>query len=645
MITLQDLSFYFGSRPIYDNASLQIKPKDRIGLVGANGTGKSTLLRIIDGEYTPDSGSISMPRGSTVGFLNQDLLSFESDAPILEVAMQAFERELAMQAEIDQILAKMEHDHSEETLNRLAELQEQFETLGGYGLQAKAEAILEGLGFTTAQLQQPLRKFSGGWRMRVMLAKLLLMRPTLLMLDEPTNHLDLPSIEWLENYLQSYEGAVIIVSHDRTFLDGAVNTIVEVRAAKLDRYTGNYSSFLAQKEERHEVLRNAYENQQKKIKDTERFVERFRAKATKAKQAQSRLKALERMDRIEMPEEDQKRMNFHFVSGKPSGKQVLRVSNLYKSYGDLKILEDSELEILRGDKIALIGANGRGKSTVLRILANAEEYQGERNEGAHVRPAFFAQHQLEALHLENNILQEVAAHSPEHTEQELRTILGSFMFSGEEVEKKIGVLSGGEKSRVALAKVLLSQANFLLLDEPTNHLDINAVETLTGALQEYDGTFVTVSHDRRFVSDVANKIWWIENQELKSYTGTYAEFLYWQEQQRQREEAEKQKAQQEQAKSPKKEKKQLSREAQRARQKEISKAKKAVKQIEEEIENLEAKLQAMEVELSDQGILGNPELLREKSEAYEREKQALDTAHEAWEEAAMALEELDGGIS
>jgi ATP-binding cassette subfamily F protein 3 len=363
--------------------------------------------------------------------------------------------------------------------------------------------------------------------MRVMLAKLLLENPSLLMLDEPTNHLDLPSIEWVENYLRNYEPAVMIVSHDRQFLDNVVTKTVEVTQQQLITYEGNYSFYLQEKELREEIQQNAYENQQAKIRQTERFIERFRAKATKARQVQSRIKSLERMDLIDEVVNDTAAVNFKFTFNQQPGRFIVTLENISKAYGPLQILKNTSVTIERGDKIALIGANGKGKSTLLRILAGTESIEGKRTLGYNVIQAFYAQHQLEALHVDNEILEELKQAGSAKTEQQLRNVLGCFLFSDEDVYKKIKVLSGGEKSRVALAKTLISEANFLLLDEPTNHLDFISENILIQALQQYEGSFVVVSHNRYFVSHIANKIWYIEDHQIKEYPGTYDEFDYW----------------------------------------------------------------------------------------------------------------------
>ena len=531
MIDISNLSYFLGDRALYDEASVFIGPKDKIGLIGLNGTGKSTLLKMMVGDIQATSGKISMSKDTTIGFLNQDLLSFQTEDSILSVAMTAFSSTLELQSQIDKVIKEMEENYRDELVEKLSKLQERFEAEEGYTLQSKAEEILEGIGFKTQDLQRPLSEFSGGWRMRVMLAKLLLEKPNLLMLDEPTNHLDLPSIQWIESYLQSYEGAYIIVSHDREFLNRTVNKIVEVTQQKLHVYPGDYDHYEEEKALRNELQQNAFENQQQKIKEAERFITRFKAKATKAKQAQSKMKMLEKMDRVEQVVDENAQVNFRFNFKTKSGRHVKRLVDISKSYSDLEILNQSNIGIERGDKIALIGANGKGKSTALRIIAGTEPHQGKVETGHNVIPSFYAQHQLEALEVQNDILEELKQAGTGKNEQELRGVLGCFLFTDDEVFKKIKVLSGGEKSRVALAKTLISEANFLLLDEPTNHLDMLSVSILVQALQQYEGTLLLVSHDRHFISQVANKIWWIENKEIKEYPGTYEEYDWWRNQQ------------------------------------------------------------------------------------------------------------------
>jgi ATP-binding cassette subfamily F protein 3 len=627
MISITDLDFHFGSRTLYDKASLHIKPKDKIGLIGLNGRGKSTLLRILVGEYKPDGGSISMSKDVSLGFLNQDLLSYDSHEPILIVAMQAFGEALNIQKQIDEVLLEFETNYTDDLVEKLADLQERFEALGGYTMQARTEEILEGLGFTTEELQKPLKLFSGGWRMRVMLAKILLQQPSLLLLDEPTNHLDLPSIKWIENYLAGYEGAVIIVSHDREFLDRTTNTTVEVTGGKLVPYAGNYSFYLEEKEERNAIQKGAFENQQAQIKQAERFIERFKAKASKAKQAQSRVKALDKLERIEDVAADDAKVNIKFNFTVTPGRHILRMEHVGKKYGEKLIFRDTHVHIERGDKIALIGANGKGKSTLMRLVAGSEApTTGNHQLGHNVIMSFYAQHQLESLRIENEILQEMVEAGSKRSEMELRSVLGSFLFTGDEVYKKIKVLSGGEKSRVALAKTLISEANFLLLDEPTNHLDMQSVNILIQALDQYQGTYIVISHDRFFVENVANKIWYIEDYQLKEYPGTYAEYEQWQED---REKAAKKAG----LPSPSAPKPLPKPEPVKATSTpSTSKQKKELEEVEARIETLEKELAQYEAQLADPATYNNASQLKDATLKFEQVKKELAAQTKRWEE-------------
>ncbi|MBV6646215.1 MAG: ABC-F family ATP-binding cassette domain-containing protein [Cyclobacteriaceae bacterium] len=628
MISINNLSYYLGDRPLYEEASLFIGPKDHIGLIGLNGTGKSTLLKMMVGDIEPSSGEISKSKDTSIGFLNQDLLSYQSDEPILEVAMKAFEAVLQLQHQIDQILHEMETNYRDELVEKLAKLQERFEAAEGYTLQARAEEILEGIGFKTADLKRPLREFSGGWRMRVMLAKLLLEKPSLLMLDEPTNHLDLPSIQWIEEYLQSYEGSYIIVSHDRTFLNRTVNKIVEIYAGDLHVYPGNYDKYEEEKELRNEIQQNAFENQQQKIKQTERFIERFRAKSTKARQVQSKVKMLEKMAKVDAVVDENAKVNFKFNFNTKSGRHVKWLEDVSKAYGDLQILKDTGIGIERGDKIALIGANGRGKSTLLRVVDGSEPHGGKVQTGHNVITSFYAQHQLESLVVENEILEELKQAGTGKSEQELRGVLGCFLFSDEEVFKKVKVLSGGEKSRVALAKTLISEANFLLLDEPTNHLDMLSVSILVQALQQYEGTFLLVSHDRHFISQVANKIWWIEDHEIKEYPGTYEEYTWWRSKQVEEQASP--------ASTPSNHTK--ARKKPTPKPKTDDKLGKELKTLENQIAEEEKQLKVIEQEMVKPEIIQDANETAKLSEQYDHKKQEIEQLTAKWEELMIAIE-------
>ncbi len=627
MIAINNLSFYLGDRVLYDDASLFIGPDDHIGLIGLNGTGKSTLLRMMVGDVQPTAGEISMSNQATIGFLNQDLLSFQTNESILEVAMQAFKPILKIQDEIDAAIREMETNYRDELVDRLANLQERFEAAEGYSLKPRAEEILEGIGFETADLERSLAEFSGGWRMRVMLAKLLLEKPSLLLLDEPTNHLDLPSIQWIENYLQSYEGAYIIVSHDRHFLNRSVNKIVEVYGGKLNVYKGDYDHYEAEKELRNEIQQNAHENQQQKIKQTEQFINRFRAKATKSRQVQSKMKMLDKMEKIDQVVDENMQVNFQFNFSMKSGRHVKRGKNLSKSYNELDVLQQTDLAIERGDKIALIGANGKGKSTLLRMLTGMEPFEGSIETGHNVITSFYAQHQLEALNVQHDLLDELKMEGTGKTEQELRNVLGCFLFSESEVFKKIKVLSGGEKSRVALAKTLISEANFLLLDEPTNHLDMLSVSILIQALQQYEGTFLLVSHDRHFISQVANKIWWIEDKELKVYPGTYDEFIWWRDQQVKSEK-------EIQHVAPKK----ASPKSKPKFQDDQQKLEKDIAALEERVMSLETEVNQLEEKMALPEYINDIEKLSALSQMHGEKKQMLSQVQLAWEEKVNALQ-------
>ncbi len=534
LVGLNNVTFEFGARVIVADATWHIHPGERIGLIGYNGTGKSTLLRLMVGQYLPSAGTVERSRGTTIGYLHQDLLSFDTADSILDVAMGAFEEVKKLEKEIAELEKEYERVSSgggdltaigETYAHKLHDL----EALGGYTIHHRTEEVLLGLGFNMEQLKQPYREFSGGWRMRVLLAKMILQQPDLLLLDEPTNHLDLPSIEWLEKYLQHYQGSVVIVSHDKYFLNRMVTKIVELYQQQLHIYTGNYDFYEKEKEIRIELQQRAFENQQDYIRQQERFIERFKAKASKAAQAQSAMKRLDKLDRIEQTELERPNLKFNFQIDKQPGRVLVSLKHVTKRFGDLTIIENASAEINRGDKIALIGANGKGKSTVLRIIAGTEPHEGERIWGHNVEESFYAQHQLEALDLENDILDEMKRCGSGKTELELRSLLGGFLFSGDDVEKKIKLLSGGEKARVALAKVIVSKANFLLLDEPTNHLDIHSVELLVEALHNYEGTYILVSHDRYFIQKAANVIWEIEDNKIREFRGSYEEWHDWKE--------------------------------------------------------------------------------------------------------------------
>jgi len=542
MIQLKDICLSFGSREIFKDLNWNIKDGKRIGLFGPNGEGKTTLLNIIAGLTSPDSGSVIMPPSSAIGYLPQEVEETESDKTVVEEGMTAFGDVLDLEREIETVrkgLDLINDKDSEEyrrALHKLDALQNELKARDSHTALFRAEKLLTGLGFETDDLDKPLSTFSGGWRMRVALAKLLLVNPDILLLDEPTNHLDIESIDWLENYLSGFGGSVVLVSHDQYFLDRMVDVIAELNTGIITEYTGNYSSYLEERKSRLEIHSSAYENQQRKIKETERFIERFRYKNTKAKQVQSRVKMLEKLERIPPPPSEDAVMRFKFPEPERSGKVVMDISEFSKSYeredgGAVDVFVGARpLTVSRGDKIALIGKNGAGKSTLARILLGTEPFHGNRRVGHNVEVTFFAQHQAETLDPRKTVLEEMESEAAAQNETEIRSLLGAFLFSDNDVYKKVSVLSGGEKSRVALAKTLLSPKNFMILDEPTNHLDIQSRNVLIEALKQYKGTFVIVSHDRHFLDEVANKIWYAEGSKVVTYPGTYSEFRYHQSQ-------------------------------------------------------------------------------------------------------------------
>lgn len=650
LISLQNISFYFGSRPILEDANWQIDTGQRIGLVGSNGAGKSTLLRIMTGEYKVDGGTINKPKDVTLGFFNQDLLSFSTDNSILSVGMQAFERAHEIEKEMEQLVKELESKPDDaDLLDKYSHLLHDFEVAGGYEMEHKAAEVLEGLGFTTADLQRPYSEFSGGWRMRVLLAKMMLQAPDLLLLDEPTNHLDLPSIEWLERYLQSYPGSVVIVSHDRYFLDRMVNRIVEVWQQGLHLYTGNYSFYQKEKAERMEMQQRAYENQQDYIRQQERFVERFRAKASKAAQAQSALKRLDKLERIESPDTSIPVMNINFDVKVQPGKIICTLKDISKKFGNQVIFNHANAEINRGDKIALIGANGKGKSTLLRIIADKETYDGERKWGHNVEESFYAQHQLEALNVEHEILEEMSSAGTGKPELELRQLLGCFLFSGDDVFKKIRVLSGGEKARVALAKTIAMKGNFLMLDEPTNHLDMQSVEMLIDALNKYEGTFILVSHDRYFISKTANKIWVIEDGLIREFAGPYDEWVIYEQEKEKRKAASQSKSApapvvEKKVVAPKQQPQQVSSELKQL-QKEHQKKQRDFQKLEEQINKLNEEKAKIEQQLADPEFYSDKDKFRQVDDAYQKLNIELNRLSDNYDKLFEEILELEGKLN
>ncbi len=535
MIHIENLTKRYGERVLLEDVSWHVKKKDRIGLSGPNGSGKTTLLKMLAGLEEPDSGQIRMASDTTIGYLPQDGIVHKGRTVFEEVTL-AFENLLALKTEQHQIEDQLQHashddggDH-ERLLVRYAEVMERFKDRGGYEIDARVADVLKGLGFSPKDNDRKCEEFSGGWQMRIALSKLLLARPNLLLMDEPTNHLDLPARNWLEEYLADYPGSVVLVSHDRYFLDSTVKRITEVGLRTLTDYHGNYSKYVIEHAAAMERLRESHRRQSEEVEKAEAFINRFRYTATKARQVQSRIKALDKVERIEIPAE-RKKIRFKFPDAPKPGRVVLELKSARKSYGDNVVLDGIDLAIERGDRIALVGPNGAGKSTLMRLLAGDDAPDtGVRVLGHQVVMDYFAQDQASVLNPARTVYEEMSSASPTTMVPMIRSILGGFLFSGDDAYKKAGVLSGGERNRLALAKMLLNPSNVLLLDEPTNHLDLDSKEVLLDALDDYGGTLVFVSHDRYFVDKLATKVIEVGAGQALLYPGGYEEFLYWKKQ-------------------------------------------------------------------------------------------------------------------
>lgn len=634
----------FGGRVLFDDLSALISPHDRVGLVGSNGAGKSTLLKVIAGMQTAESGDINKAQYVTVGYLPQDGVA-ALGKNLYEETATAFETILAVQDQLDEAqhnLATLDpaSEAYADTLEVFGELQHKLEDLDAYRMKSNIEQVLVGLGFSEQDFQRLTDEFSGGWQMRIALAKLLLQEPNVLLLDEPTNHLDIESLQWLEEYLQRYNGAIILVSHDRAFLDNLTTKTFALSSGKFEFYAGNYSFYEQERVVRKELLMNQYKNQQAQIKQTEEFIERFRYKATKARQVQSRIKQLEKIDLIEI-EAEESEIHFEFPQPQPSGRVVMELKALSKSYDDHRIFSGLNYKIERGDRIAVVGVNGAGKSTLSRIIAGVEPFDsGERIEGYNTSLSYFAQNQADELDMTKDVLSVVEEDAATETRVRLRTLLGSFLFHGDDVFKRVSVLSGGERSRLALAKMLLKPANFLVMDEPTNHLDMKSKRVLQEALSGYTGTFMIVSHDRAFLDPIVTKVLEISPGSVRTYLGNVTEYLAKKKEERDASKAPAVPAVSVQGKSEEKKKNwQEEQEKKKALAKELRAIKRSIELIEAEIQKLEMRKTEIET------MLGDPEFYKRGSEAadvteeYGIVKKKIEDAYWQWSKETEKLEQ------
>jgi ATP-binding cassette subfamily F protein 3 len=654
MIQLSGAGKRFGHKLLFENTDWLITPHDRVGLVGANGTGKSTLMKVLAGLDSFDYGSLIVAKGTTAGYLPQDGLLL-SGRTVFAECMAVFTELHAMERELETLthqISELDHASSEyaDVADRYHSLEHEFRTRDGYSIEAEVGRVLMGLGFRKEDWERQTDEFSGGWQMRLALAKLLLQQPNLLLLDEPTNHLDLEARNWLEEYLHDYPYALVLISHDRYFLDVVVNKIAEIWNKRFWFYTGNYDKFLTQKTQRNEQLQAAYKNQRDRIEQLEVFINRFRYQATKAKQVQSRIKELEKIERIEIPQEE-KTIHFSFPQPKPSGRIVAEFEGVAKSYAkadgaEKEVFRDVSFLIERGDRIALVGVNGAGKSTLIKLLASAERTtRGEFRLGHNVEADYFAQDQYKELDANARLVDDLGAASPRSTQTELRSLLGCFLFSEDDVFKKIGVLSGGERGRYALLRLLLHPANFLLLDEPTNHLDLRAKDVLLNALVEYTGTVVFVSHDRYFIDKLATRVFEIGDGEVEVYPGNYEDYL-WRKQggsAKQNEAIRQQLSVAEAAPQPPSNGNQAAGEAPAAKGKRLNPIKR--KKMEDRIRELEAQISHAESVISQCETALQDFVSAEESQRQSQELDQRKAAHAAlikeWEELSQSLQAAD----
>lgn len=640
MISLENTSLQFAGQRIFDNVNLMIGPKEKIGLVGKNGAGKSTMLRLFTGEILPDNGRVVIASDVSLGYLPQQL-TYNDSRTVIEETYTAFDEVKNIENDINHLNQQLaertdyESDAYLELVEILSEKNDRLHILDAGNTDALCEQTLIGLGFKRSDFNRPTMEFSGGWRMRIELAKILLRSPDIFLLDEPTNHLDIESIQWLEDFLSTYNGAVLLISHDRAFLDKITKRTVEISLGKLHDYKVNYTNYQIQRKDRQEKLIAAYQNQQKQIAETKEFIERFRYKATKAVQVQSRIKQLDKLDIIEVEEEDLAAINIKFPPAPRAGTIVFEAKDLTKSYGNHVVLEEISVQIERGEKIAFVGKNGEGKTTLSRIIINELEAVGEYKLGHNVKLGYFAQNQDELLDINKTVLETIDDIAVGDVRTKIRDILGAFLFSGEDVEKKVKVLSGGEKSRLSMAKLLLEPYNLLVLDEPTNHLDIRSKEILKNALLAYDGTLIIVSHDREFLNGLTTRFFEFTNKKTKEHRETIYEFLA-NKRLTSLDDLNKTKTQSSKQKEPTvNTTNKLSYEERKEFEKKIRKVQRSIESIENNISKIETKLASAEKEMALESI-ENSEIFS----MYEKDKKELNQLMSDWENKTNLLEEL-----
>jgi len=643
MVSVNNLSLYFGGQDIFKNISFMVNKGDKIGLTGKNGAGKSTLLKVLAKDLTPNNGNVSVPNGIVVGFLRQDL-EFEDGRTVLEEAQTSFEFlndvEIRMNEANKQLTERTDYESDAylDIINEFNVLEERFRMAGGHDTAAEISQVLSGLGFSQYDFERQTSEFSGGWRMRIELAKILLLKPELLLLDEPTNHLDIESIMWLERWLKNYSGAVVLVSHDRLFLDASTNRTIEVAFSKINDYKASYTKYLTLREDRVEKQIQSKKNQDKYIEETKILINKFRAKKNKASFAQSLIKKLDKLEIIQVEQEDVARMQFRFPPAPHSGKMSLEVKNASKNYGDLNVLDKINLEIVRGDKLAFVGKNGEGKSTLAKMIVKELDFTGEIQLGHQVKMGYYAQNQAEFLDENLTVLETIEQAATEDTSGRVRSILGSFLFSNDEVKKKVKVLSGGERARVALCKLLLEPYNLLVMDEPTNHLDITSKELLKKALNNYDGSLIVVSHDREFLQGLTEKVYEFKNQNIKEYVGDIDTFL----EEKDLENFKELESSQKEQKKTKQDKSvdQLSYADQKNQQKKLKKLQNRISKLEKQIEILDKSQKQIDADLA---IPEKFSVLSKKDgffAEYENNQQKLQELEFEWGKAAEQLESI-----